>query len=281
MLRNELKKLFIKQYGLIMIIFLIIAESTVFLFLYKEKPFDNETERQHFNFYMEKMQGMLTDEKEAFILNEQEAILSAESELRELQRKLYSGKINDESEYDILFADIQNELQKKGAFDMAFSKYKYAAQNPEKRYIISADCDGVCRDYPDIPALILITAYGALFFSAEESSKMITLIRSCTYSKKNIFFAKLGSFFIMIFSVQLVISVCEMIFICNEIGTEKLNYPLQSLEYFGGCRYNITILDAYICIQFLKLAGLLFIGSLTAAVVIIFKKSVPAVSCSL
>lgn len=280
MLKQELKKLFLKQHALLATLILIILQCIIFSFSYKEIKFSNEFTKENYYEYMEIMQGKINIDKEKFILNEQEKIIKAEADLKELHQKLYSGEIKSGNEYTDSIAEIQNILNKKEAFEIIFNMYKHAKKAPEKRLILSVGKLGFCRDYPDIPILIFIIAYTSINLLIEESSQMITLIRTCENNRKNAFISKLISLDIMIFIVQLLSAFCEYLFLYANLKN-SINYPIQSLNYFSGCEYNITILQGFLFVQLIKLLGYFFISALIIFLSVTVKKTVPVVSIPL
>lgn len=176
--------------------------------------------------------------------------------------------------------EIQSVLNKSEAFEMVFNMYKYARKAPQKRLILSSGELGFCRDYPDVLILIFIIAYSSINLLIEESSKMIVLIRSCENDRKNTFGSKVFSLSILILAVQFLSALFESIFLFSSLG-DSINYPVQSLEYFGGCEYDITILQAFVLVQIVKLLGYFFILSLIIILSKFTKKPVPVVSIPL
>lgn len=277
----ELRKLFIKQYAAAALIVLTLLQIIFLSFVYKDINFDNETTRKHYYEYMDKLEGSLDSEKTTFILSEQENILDAKAELKSLQDAVYNGQITNKNEYTEKNLKIQSVLSKSSAFERIYSMYKYVSASPQNRYFLSYGKFGMCRDYPDIAALIFLIAYAANFFLCEESSQMIILIKVCESRSKNTFISKIAAFGILIILTQFLISVCEYFFMQESIGGEGLGYPIQTLEYFGGCEYNITILKAFIFIGILKAIGYIFLFSLVAFLSTVWKKAVISVSVPL
>ncbi len=280
MIKQELKKLFIKQYAILAIVFFAAIQCILLSFSYKDINFSNEFTKENYFKYMDIMRGELNAEKEQFILNEQEKIQTAETDLKELQRKLYSGEITTGSEYNDSMMEIQSVLNRSEAFEMIFNMYKYARKAPQKRLIFSSGELGFCRDYPDVPMLIFVIAYSSINLLIEESSKVIVLIRSCEKDRKNTFGSKVFSLSILILAVHFLSALCEYVFLRSSLG-DSINYPVQSLEYFGGCEYDITILQAFVLVQIIKLIGYFFILGLIIILSKITKKPVPVVSIPL
>ena len=261
MFKYELKKLIIIE-----IIFLSIQ--------YAPKEFANELTEKHYNNYMSELQGKLTDEKEKYISDEHEKITAAEADYVTVQTKMASGGYENENDYLADLVKLRPYQERADAFEMIYSDYKHVSKDAENRYMIPFGTEGMCRDYPDVPLLLFIVAMTSFYFLTEESSGMIVLLRSCESKKKNTFLSKLASLFILIFSSQILISVCEFAFLSNSIDKNILSYPVQSIEYFGNCAYNLNIFKTFILIQLLKLSGCLFIAMLTVLLAVISKKPI-------
>lgn len=87
LLKNELKKLYIKQYGLIVLLIVFIAKLLTSADLYKASYSDMLYEQQKYYLeYMQEYGGQLTNEKETAILSlysEAEAAKQQQSEILE------------------------------------------------------------------------------------------------------------------------------------------------------------------------------------------------------
>ncbi len=280
-LKHEIRKLFIKQYGLIAIAVMVIIQVLVNQHLYQCWDFCNENTKNIFYGYMEVMGGKLDTRKEQFIFIEQEKILNAQAKLKSLQNSFLSGRIKNINEYADEFVNLQDDVSKSDAFEQLFSMYNYAMEDTDRRYIISPCKIGFCRDYPDIVVTVIVVLYSALFFLSEETSQVITLIRACGNSKMYVFLSKLISLFIFILSAHFLSALCEYFFLISYIGVEEINYPVQSLEYFDGCGYDFSILQVFILVQILKFMGYLFLSGIAILLSVAIKKAVPVVSVPL
>ena len=285
MFRLEMKKLLIKQYALPALIILVILEMIFLSFQYSKYEFANEITQEYYHNYMTYLQGKLDSQKEQYILAERESISSAEADYITIQNKMMNGGFSDENEYLAELVRLRSVMEKSDAFDLVYECYTHAAQNTENRYIIPFGAEGMCRDYPDILMLIFVVAVSSVYFLTEESSGMITLIRSCSGKGKNVFSAKICAVFSLIVTAQLLISLCEFCFLWNNIDKNVLLYPVQSLRYFGNCKLKLSIVSAFVIIQLLKLIGYIFILMLTVLVSAVSKKPVFTaalpLSCSL
>lgn len=279
MLGYELKKLLFKQHGLILAVLFALIEIITLNFLYSKTNFPNMSTKEQYIKYMQIMSGEITEEKKEFILSEHKKILTAQSEFKSLQEKIISGELADD-EYLSKYVMLEPELKKTDAFLMAFNRYKYAYGDPNRRYIMEK-CGGLCRDYPDIPIILFIVSITSVCFLSEENTRMIVLIRSYANGKKKTFVAKLLALMFTIFTMAFTIAILELIMIYRAIGAEAFMYPIQSIEYFSGCTYNMTIFQVFSAITLLRTIGYLFIIFLTIFLCVIVKKPVPVMTVPL
>ena len=276
----ELKKLLIKQHGLIFALFCLIAEVCMLIPLYGNSSFPNTASEEYFNSYMQIMGGRLTDNKTDYILSEHEKLLTAQSELKLLQDKLISGELTDDEEYLSEYMKLEPNLKRADAFYIIFDKYKYACKEPDKRFIMQ-DCNGISRDYPDIPILLFVAVMTSIYFLSEESSAMIVLIRSYSNRKNNIFTVKMSVIFLTVILIGTIASLCEFVLLYKCIGKEAMYFPIQSIGYFSGCGYNVSIIGAYILISLIRMTGYVFIISLTVLLSVTIKKAIPVTALPL
>lgn len=274
MLKYEIKKLFLKQYAIFFIATTLVLEVFYLSSVYKEAVFDNEIIRNSYYEYMNIMQGQLDDKKEQYIIYEAQEVSNAKSKLTEIQNKLYNDKYLDEDEYLSEYLEIQPYLMKSDAVNMAYEKYKYAVKNPSKHYLIPYFPDGFLKDKPDVIMLIFIVLTTTIFFIYEEKTRIILLIRSCESTKKDTFISKIIILFIILLAVHISVSLLEFTFILKYVGAECMSYPIQSIEYFGGCRYDISILKTFVYVQIIKFLGYSFIMALTILLTVLSKNAI-------
>lgn len=266
MLRHELKKLFVKNWGIFAVLFVMICEVVCLDFIYPQPNFESDIDKRHFEEYMSEFSGKLTTEKEEKILAEQEAILDAYNAEQMIMIKLRRGEFSTEEEFNTEIEKTSALTERRTAFNMLLTKYYYASENPENRYILTGNYNGISVDYPDVFFLLLVILMTATLFLNEESSNVITFIRITQNGKSRTLSAKILSLVIMIFWVRLFGTCAEFIFICFRGSFDELMFPLQSINYFGTSEYSISILDAFVAVSAIRTLGYLFV----AAAVILF-----------
>lgn len=82
---------------------------------------------------------------------------------------------------------------------------------------------------------------------------------------------------------ELLASGSELLFLCRECGWQALSYPIQSIRYFSGCVYNISILNSFVLLQAIRLLGYIFLAAAVILLCVTIKKPlfVVFVPCSL
>lgn len=286
MFREEFKKLYVKQFGLILAVILIIGEIIFVNILYPKRSFANDFTEGQFYEYMESFSGALTPEKEQAILAEQERIVDARNIENEIENKLRQGGYQSEDEFLDEYERIQLVTKCKDAFDIIFKQYSYALEKPQKRYLTVGDYSGLGVDCPDVLLLALVIYLTSVLFLSEESSNVITFIRISENGKQKTLWGKFVSLLVLIVSAQLFRTVFELLTLISRGNLQELAYPVQTIEFFQNCPYDISILQAFFAISALRFLGYLFISSLVILLSVTIRKAlftvfIPSAVCLL
>lgn len=248
--------------------------EVIFLdFAYPKRDFASDSDKIYFEEYMSEFSGKLTAEKEEKILAEQERILGAYNEEQMIMRKLSAGEFSTEAEFKAEIEKTSAVTERKAAFDSFLEEYEYAAEDPEKRYILSGNYDGFAADYPDVFILVFTILMTAALFLNEESSNVITFIRIYENGGAKTLSAKLLTLFFAIFALCLFRTGAEFLFMSIRGNFSELLYPLQSVEFFGTSEYNISILGAFFAVSAARLTGYLFVSALIILLSVTVKKA--------
>lgn len=286
MFREEMKKLYVKQSGLILTIILIIGEIIFVNFLYPKRFFTSEFTEHQFYEYEKIFSGELTPEKEAAILAEQESIIDARNVENTIENKLRLGEYVSEDEFAAEYEKNHKVTKRKEAFDIIFQQYSYALESPQKRYMTAGDYGGLGSDLPDILLLTFVIMMTAGSFLNEESSNVITFVRISKNGKKKTLSGKIFSLLIFILFGQIFRTLFELFTMISRGNFQELAYPVQSIEYFQNCIYNLSIMQAFLAISALRLLGYLFIASLVMLLSVTLRKAlftvfIPSAVCLL
>ena len=277
MIKKKNKKMLIKHLGALLALVVIVGDLFLVISSYQSEKLSSEISERHYHEYMEIYSGQLTPEKEAEILAEQLRIVDAKNLRSDIELNLLRGKYTSESEYISEYENAASIVERKEAFDALFKQYSYVLDVPEKRFLTLGDYSGLAQDFPDVFLLFAVVFITAALFLGEEQSNVITLIRISPGGRQKTLFGKLTA--ILVFTV-----ICHFFRVLTELSAivlagnpAELAYPVQSIEFFANCPYDISILQAFIAISALRLLGYFFIEALVIFLATAVRKSLPTI----
>lgn len=272
MIREELKKLYIKHFGLIITAIVVIGEILLLNISYQQKRFVTPTSELNYYEYMEEFSGKLTPDRKASILAEQERIVDAQNTQFAIERKLLNGAYESENEFIAEYEKVCEITRKKESFELVVEKLSYAEKSPENRYLTTGEYIALGQDFPDILMLVSVIILTAFLFLNEETSNVITFIKITENGRQKTFLGKIIALFVFIISCQAVRVSCEWIMLILQGNPEDLAYPIQSVEFFQNCPYNITILQGFFVISALRTVGYFFVAAFVVLLSVTLRK---------
>lgn len=272
MIREELKKLYIKHFGLIITAVVVIGEILLLNISYQQKHFVTPTSELNYYEYMEEFSGKLTPDRKASILAEQERIVDAQNTQFAIERKLLNGAYESENEFIAEYEKVCEITRKKESFDLVAEKVSYAEKSPENRYLTTGEYIALGQDFPDILMLVSVIILTAFLFLNEETSNIITFIKITENGRQKTFLGKIIALFVFIISCQAARVSCEWIMLILQGNPEDLAYPIQSVEFFQNCPYNITILQGFFVISALRTVGCFFVATFVVLLSVTLRK---------
>lgn len=276
MFKSELQKALFKCRGLVLLVILFVAEIFVIDSEFPKIQFENEASLTYFNEYADEFRGRLTAEKEQKILDEQKRITDAKNEEYVVETRLRNGEYSSREEYISEYEKVRKITERSDVFDLFLQKYNYAKDSAENRYIISTEYNGLSRDYPDIIFLVFAVYFASTLFLTEETSSMMTLIKSYGNGRKSLC-GKIFSLFSLCVLAALFIMLVELAFMILRGNAVEFNYPIQSIQYYQNCPYNISILQGFYIISALRFIGILFITALVILLSVTARRAVPVI----
>ena len=261
MIKFEFKKLFIKQYGLFLIILLIVLKLFSSAELFKPDAGSlSQKQREIYLDYIDKYGGKLTDEKEAAILEKYALLSEAKSQMSEIQYKLNGGEYATTDEYFKALSEVPEIISDRAAIEKLYSGYESVAKDREHRVLLAFDA----------PAMTVGQEYWLLIFICYISAISIYYerkIKNLQKASKNgtkTYAAKLLAVFTAITAVWLIFSIVEFFALTSVISKADLSASLASLESFKETPYSdMTILGGFIVVEAVKLIGYLFTAAVT------------------
>lgn len=261
MIKFEFKKLFIKQFGLILIILLVVLKLFSSPELFKPDTGSlSPKQREVYLDYIDKYGGVLTDEKENAILNEYALLTQAKDQMRDIQNKLNGGEYATTDEYFQALSEVPEIISDRAAIEKLYSGYESVAKDREHRVLLAFDA----------PAMTVGQEYWLLIFICYISAisvyyeRKINNLQKASRNGTKTYAAKLLAVFTAITAVWLIFSLIELSALTSVVSSSELSASLASLESFKETPYSeLTILEGFFAVEAVKLAGYLFTAAVT------------------
>lgn len=259
----EAKKVLIKQYALF--IFLAVIALKLFLLpgeLNANYGFGTSAEKSAYLKLLEPVSGKLTDEKEQLITEMKKRLLDAQSLQSKLSDALYAGDSEKINELDKQLEEFADILQNDDVIERIFEQYVYVSEDRETREIIPVKKVGIMeRVSANYPFLLCICFCCAFAIMTEQTSKTHLIIRTSPNGQGKTMTAKIGVLFLTIGVSSVVLSIIDLVIMSFQLPRNYWSCNICSLERFANCPIKISIIDAFIIVQFMRLIGALFIGA--------------------
>lgn len=261
MIKFEFKKLFIKQYALVLIILLIVLKLFSSAELFKPDTSSlSPQQREIYLDYIDKYGGVLTDEKEAAILEKYALLTQAKQQMRDVLNKLNGGEYATTDEYFKAVSEVPQIISDSAAIEKLYFGYESVAKDRERRVLLAFDAPAMMggQEYWLLIFICYISAISVYY------ERKINNLQKASKSGTKTYAAKLIAIFTAITAVWLIFSVVEFSALTAVISKADLSASLASLESFKETPYpNMTILGGFFAVEAVKLIGYLFTAAVT------------------
>ena len=259
LLKNELKKLYIKQYGLVVLLIVFIVKLLTSADLYKASYSDMSYEQQKYYLgYMQEYGGQLTDEKETAILSLYSEAEAAKQLQNDILDKNRNGDYATPEEFTNAMREIPDIIEKYDAIKLLYSSYERVSADRENLLMLPSDSNAMTSgiEYLFIMAICYISAAMCYY-----ERKMKPLIVTAANGRRSGGY-RLISLFSLIFIGWLGLFIIELTSLFTVIGAENLGCGVQSLEAFENTPFgSLSIIAMFIVIHLTKLLGYLLISA--------------------
>lgn len=277
----ELRKSFIHKRGWVILLFLLVSQIFVYGFGTQSYNFQVERYREQYESYLSSFGGKIDEQKEKALIEEENRISAAEEGLISLFQKMYSGEYTPE-EYDKGLEEYRNVYQEKIAFQQIQNQYDYARQDVEHRYIIDENgwfalMQENSLNFLLIFCVIILTVY---VFSGEYETQMYGIISCTPNGKSRTAGAKLAVCLTYAGACGMItVAVC-ILSAFVKYGLHNWTYPLQSVQFFSACQYDLTIWQGFLLSWCFKVFALCIISMMTSFFTVLLKRGVYALFVS-
>lgn len=257
----ELKKILLKQHALPLFL-LVIAVS--FFSLLSAKPqnygFISRTERNDYLETISPFEGMLTEEKEKGIIALKEDFLEVKALFSKLNQEYVAGEI-DEEYYQQMLSRYSETLNRQSVIDAVFERYEYVSADTENRMLIPAKnvptMSDVSVNYLFLLCIAFCCAHAVM---TECTGKANYILVTTNGGQRSVMASKVTILLTLTALTSIIISTFDLVRLANELPTKYWDYSLCSIPRFETTEFSISIIEAFIISQLIKLLGYLFIS---------------------
>ena len=259
LLKTEFKKLFIKQYGLILtlIVFIIKLATSGFLYETSYSHLDH-FQQEYYLQYMEQYGGRITDDKEQEILSLYGEVQSAKALQTQIMEKRTRGEYETPEEFMQAMSEVPDIIEKYDAIALLYENCKRVSRDKENLLMLPSDANGMTVG-AEYLLIILICYLSAMTCYYER--KTVPLTKTAAKGRRSAFY-RLTALFSLIFLCWLAFLITEFVSVISILGAENMLCGIGSLSAFEHTLYpSLDIAGGFALIQFTKLIGYLLLAS--------------------
>ena len=257
--RLELKKLFIKQHVLVMVILAAAVKlfNAASLFA-PDYSVLSKNQRNYYLNYIALYGGKLTDEKEAAIIDLYERASEANALRRKIETDYWGGRYESDKEYMEDLRQVDKIAGEYDAIKYLYQKYLVAAADKENRWLLAGDAKAMTAGSENLLVLLICFMSAAAVYYERKMGRLVKTTISAGASAA----MRAAALFLAIFSAWLLFAGIEFAAVVKAVGADHLGVSVANLDSFQNTPYtSLSILQAFVLIQLTKLCGYLFISS--------------------
>lgn len=234
---HERYKLLISNRGWLLLCLLVVLQG----WMYGQKSTRLYLDEYYYKQYMGRMQGELDEQKEAFLVQEQEMFAQYETLLAEKQRDYGEKKIS-EAEMAAVTQLVSGKMEPRAAFERVLERAAYARSSHlpmiyETGYLELTGY-GISGYRPDMQeALFLVTVMILLlapYCAGEYSQGMMKLISAQYHGRRKTLLAKGAAGFLASVVVYLSVYLPRLIYVGGVYGYAGLGEPVDAIPEMAG-----------------------------------------------
>ena len=255
MLKNELKKIFIKK-GFICIVIALLLFEVVSCLISVNKIFQSSADKEKYVQWIHDFAGVVNEEKKKKIDDEYAVYLSANERLNTLQEELESGKI-DVTEYNAGSDALMKYLSGKDLFAEFYHECEYAFSNTKERQIINTRIWKWLFGEEKIDIFYVFTIIICVLLSvvSEYESSFTDIKNTCQNGRKKLYRLDLTICYLYAGITSLLLCAVKYMIIIPYTGINDAVSSLQSLPLFENSRFDISLFQGYLMISLVKTIG--------------------------
>jgi hypothetical protein len=259
----EIKKVFIHQKGILTMVIFILLKMMSMLWIEHSVDTQLENHKEAYSYYINQVNGKLTDQIEVYIKAEEENISSAHKALNTIYRNYYEGKI-DYDELVIIAEEYQSKIAFEVGYQLLYEQYMYIRENPNTRYFLYTNGWSALLAHERLDVLLFLVLLIMItpIFCQEYENKMHTILITSKEGKTKVGIQKMVLAMGICIFLTLIFILLDYVFIQMKYGLPNGGFPIQSLEYYHNAHKNVSFSQAFTYVVLYRLLGYLSLTSI-------------------
>ena len=273
MIRLEMRKVMIQQRALLWIV-LFLAFKIISMWYGFEAEGIDAAYTETYDHYLEKLGGSLDEEKGEYIVSRYADLQGVARTVNDLEDAYEQGDISKE-EYQEKLSAVAQLKQEQEVIKHFYQKYQYAAEDPEKRYIVNENGWGelLAEEKFDFLLVLLLLLIFVPVFCLEYETDMSQLQLCSRKGRMQLTVFKIVMVGMLAAGISPMFSSIEFLFYQYTDGLLYENAPVQSLVFFEESTYKMSLIQLWRLIVFSKMTGAVFLCLMIMAVSVLVRKS--------
>ena len=277
-MKYEFYKLFVKRKAwLLILIFMGLRLITVFLQPNYVRDYKMEMYRDSYMEHMEVLEGKLTDEKKAYISEQNSKIQKLLNQDTSVEAYI-NGDISEE-EFNERYRQRNTGYQQQTEFEVINERYQSILTNPERVYFIYSNgwTALIGNENLDFVLLILLMLLIVPMICNEFSTDMYPVLRTTPNGGMRLFASKFAVGMITAVLCAILFFAEECIYFAAVFGLPNGAFPLQSLAPFENSPYQISIFGATLLTLANRCFGAMFMTALVLCLSAMLRRALSAI----
>ena len=254
MLKQELKKVFLKRRFLLVILALLAAEAVICLGSARREGFSG-FDRETYEYFVQAFCGELTDEKSKRLETVFLYLDSADEALMFGEEFYQSGEFTREA-----FLQLQTELSRylsgRTGLNVFRAQCDYAASKPGRQIINGEAWKEIFSNEPaDIVCVLAIIIFTVSAFVAENETNFALLRISTPKGKRSVYRTDLTLGMCTAAAFSFACSALRFFIVAAKWHVQDFIAPLESLQLFENTAFGGSLLQGYLAVTLLKSLG--------------------------
>ena len=278
MVKSELVKIWLKRYGWVYLLLILTIQICLAFTRYDAAylNFDMEKEKTYFQQYAEEYSQMSAEEAYEAVLVETARLNHVSETAASALQKYENGEISERTFIEAIEAELTARHQRTAHNAIHEQVKRMHAGKPQVVQYTNGWSVLLNNHSSTLFLLLLLGLLITPVIPAEYRTEMLPFLFTTKKGKNNLFASKLIAVLLSAIGSLLMIELSELVCIAVRYGLPNGLFPVQSVQQFEDCPWNLTALNAYAVRLLLRVLGVCYLSILLYILTIWMKRTVPA-----